>query len=73
MQMPKRQGQCDRILALLRSKPYVTLPEILNLRIASHTRRIQELRKAGYVIEIELTHINGEVHSAYKLLGEPCP
>jgi len=44
-------NQAHRILRLLASQKWTPLPEILDLRIASHTRRIHELRKAGHVIE----------------------
>jgi len=67
----KRQSQQDRILALLQSKEWVTLPEILNLRIASFTRRITSLRRAGWVIETEVTQVGRERHSRYKLISGP--
>jgi helix-turn-helix protein len=68
--MTERKSQCDRILRLLRSYEgrFVPLPEILDLRIASHTRRIHELRKIGYDIEMHREVVNGQTHTAYRLL-----
>ena len=39
------ESQCSRILALLQSKPEVSLLEIMNMYIANHTARITGLRK----------------------------
>lgn len=44
------ESQRKNILTLLQSKPVVSLPEILDMRIANHTARITELRKLGYNI-----------------------
>jgi hypothetical protein len=65
------QSQCDRLLALLRSKKWVTLPQILDLRIASHSRRISDLRKQRYWIECEITVVDGQRHSRYRLIATP--
>jgi Helix-turn-helix domain len=66
----ERLAQCERILRLLRSYEgrFVPLPEILNLRIASHTRRIHELRKAGHNIEMHRELVDGQTHTAYRLV-----
>jgi len=40
----------QKLLNLLLSKPVVTLPEIMELKIASHTKAISNLRQAGYLI-----------------------
>jgi len=40
----------QKLLNLLLSKPVVTLPEIMKLKIASHTKAISNLRQAGYLI-----------------------
>jgi len=49
-----RENQAQRILMLLKhANDWVSLPRILELGIASHTRRIHELRKAGHNIEME--------------------
>jgi len=51
MDKAKRVTQAERILDLLESaNGWVSLPRILELGIASHTRRIHELRRAGHVI-----------------------
>jgi hypothetical protein len=62
--------QCERILKLLESYApnFVPLPEILDLRIASHTRRIHELRKAGHVIEMREHREGMERHTEYRLV-----
>jgi hypothetical protein len=41
----------QKLLNLLLSKPVVTLPEIMELKIASHTKAISNLRQAGYIID----------------------
>jgi hypothetical protein len=64
---PTRKTQADRLLRLLESKEWVTLPEILDLRIACHTRRISELREQGHDIECEKTWVNGVQHTRYRL------
>jgi len=48
-------SQKARILRLLKRKRYATLPEILDLRIASFTKRISDLREEGYEITNEKT------------------
>ena len=63
-----KESQALRILALLRSREWVTLPEIMDLRIASHTRRIHELRKAGHNIEMEIERVGTARHSKYRLV-----
>jgi hypothetical protein len=64
----ERQKQSDRILALLQRYPgdFVPLPMILDLRIASYTRRLHELREDGWLIET--IHL-GKHHTAYALRG----
>jgi len=42
--------QCLRILGRLREGPATTLELITGLRICSVTKRISELRRAGYAI-----------------------
>jgi hypothetical protein len=64
-----RQFQADRILCLLKQHEWVDLPQIMNLRIASHTRRISDLRKRGYEITVEKVRVDGSLHTRYKLLG----
>lgn len=64
----KRNTQSERILALLKSKEWTTLPEILDLRVANYRARISELRRAGYNIECELTVVNGEHRTRYRIV-----
>jgi len=76
--MSDRQTQRARLLALLQShgfsyspKPrygWVALPEIMALGIASHTRRIHELRKE-WDIELRDEWVGGQRRTAYRLLG----
>lgn len=65
---PTLSDQQRRVLTLLQSKEWVTLPEILDLRIASYTRRISELRELGHPIECETEWIGGIRHSKYHLV-----
>ena len=62
--------QCEKLLALLKSKPIVGLPEILDLHIASHTRRISDLRKQGYDIICHDEYVDGQRHTKYELRGQ---
>lgn len=69
-----RQTQQERLLSLLRSKEWVSLPKILDLRIAKYSSRITELRHAGYIIlNRKEESPAGEIHSWYHLAGEPEP
>lgn len=74
-----RKSQCDRILALLREakrwavaedEGWVPLPNIMRLGIASHTRRIHELRERGFEIAMRDEWTGRERHTAYKLTKE---
>ena len=69
-----RATQCERLLNLLKSHEgdWVSLPEIMALQLASHTRRIFELRQSlklqGYQIEIKSEWPGpDERHTWYKL------
>jgi Helix-turn-helix domain len=77
----KRASQADRILKLLQyyscgqeasplrqNYSWVSLTLIMQLGIASHTRRIHELRKAGHVIELRDKWVNGQRRTAYRLV-----
>ena len=68
--MSDRTTQRDRVLELLRSKQWVTLPEILNLRIANYRARISEARKLGYQIECIGETVNGVRHTKYRLTSK---
>ena len=49
-----KDTQKARILRLLRRRMWVSLPDILDLRIANYTSVISELRDAGYEVRNEL-------------------
>jgi len=72
---PGRVTQADVLLAMLRQRRQqgkaLELPEILAAGIAQFTARIYELRRRGFVIENELEHVNGQVHSRYWLRYDP--
>ena len=66
--MNNRATQSERILALLRSREWVDLPTILDLRIANYRARLSELRAKGYVIwNRKEEGPDGVTHSWYKL------
>ncbi len=71
-----KQSQADRILALLQrwKGSWVTLPEILRLGIACHTKRISELRRAGHLIELRDNWTKEDAlrvrHTAYRWMGQ---
>lgn len=54
-------SQKYRILELLKSRPFVPLPEVMNLRIAAHCTVITGLRHDGYIIE----NVQEGSHSIY--------
>ena len=65
----KRISQADRLLRLLaQALVPVELPRIMALGIASHTRRISDLRKRGYNIVCEKETVNGQVRTKYRLV-----
>ncbi len=69
--MSNRQTQCQRILELLRSacRPgWVPLPRIMELGIASHTRRLTEIRRAGHTIEKREKYEGHSRHVWYRLV-----
>jgi hypothetical protein len=51
---------------------FCPLPELMNLRCASLTRRLFELRKAGYQIDLHDEWVGRERHTSYRLV-EPKP
>lgn len=59
--------QQQRILKLLRNRRWISLKEILNLRIAQYNTRILELRKR-YVIENKTKQVGKVKYSWYKLI-----
>lgn len=73
---PRRASQCDKVLARLEdsSGAWVSLPELVRVSgaYAVHSR-VSDLRKRGYVIEQANEHVDGLVHSSYRLVGTPSP
>lgn len=71
-----RTSQCKRILDLLLAEApnEVSLATLMNLRIASLTRRISDLRAQGYRIENRKQVVDGVTHSWYRLTAwnNPC-
>ena len=67
------ETQCQRLLTLLSGrKGYgVTLPEILDLRIANYPARISELRPRLGIRCEEKQEVAGIRHTAYRLYQEP--
>ena len=61
-----KHDQSSRLLRLLESREVVELPAIMALHIASHTRRISDLRKRGYDIRCDTVWIDGVRHSSYR-------
>lgn len=63
------ETQTARVLSLLQSKDVVTLPELLDLRIASLTRRVSDLRAQGWLIECSETRVGKQRRTSYRLVG----
>jgi hypothetical protein len=66
-----KQSQANRILNLLKrnSPRWVSLPRILNLRIARYGARIWEMRRSGVRIEAKDEYVNGQRHTAYRYVA----
>jgi len=58
----KRKTQKEKILALLKRKKFVSVPELMRLGIACHTSRISELRRDGYDI-VNTEKYNKKTHN----------
>jgi hypothetical protein len=70
----KRQTQHGRILALLLTSPaWIPLPHILALGICRHSARIFEVRRLGYVIEMEFRTVGGQQMLFYRLRQPALP
>jgi Txe/YoeB family toxin of Txe-Axe toxin-antitoxin module len=67
----KLNPQALRILKKLQEYEgrFVPLPEILSMFIGSYTRRITEIRRAGYNVELKDERVNGQRHTAYRLVA----
>jgi hypothetical protein len=67
-------SQTARIVALLRSRSpnWVSLPEILQLRISQYSARIHQARhKWGLPIENRTRIVGGKKHSWFRLVENP--
>ena len=62
----KKNNQKKRLLKLLRTRKWITLKAILDLRISQYNARIYELRY-DYVIRNKTQMVNGVKYSWYKL------
>ena len=77
--MADHATQANRILDLLKRHEgkFVPLPEILKLFIANYRARISDLRpelwKQGYEIQLRDERVNGERHTAYRLVRRVRP
>ena len=75
--MRQKETQCAKILALLKGRApgWVELWEIMDLRprIALHTTRIFDLRRAGHRIENETWIVDGVKHSKYRWVPPKAP
>lgn len=65
-----RQFQKNRVLGLLESKEWVSVALILDLRVASYTRRLTDLKREGYIIERREKRVGRQRYSEYRLLGK---
>src|SRR5690242_6001327 len=74
--MSRRPCQTARIVDLLRSRSphWVSLPEILELRISQYSARIHQARhKWGLPIENRTEIVGGKKHSWFRLVENPRP
>ena len=62
-------SQCDRILRLFQSRAgqWIPLYEITALA-AQYNTRIKELRERGHIIDNHTRHVDGVVHSWFRLV-----
>lgn len=73
-----RETQCQRLLRLLKNhagwtdgngeQSWVSLPTIMNLGIASHSKIVSLLRAQGNNIEMERHTVNGQLRTRYRLV-----
>jgi hypothetical protein len=68
-----RMTQCASLLSFLEQtvNEWVPLYLILSLGIAQYNARIFELRREGHKIENKTEHVDGRVHSYFRLVKEP--
>jgi len=66
-----RKTQRQRLFDLLSCRQWISLAQILDLRVSQYSARIHELRKAGCEIENRTEWRNGELHSWFRLISAP--
>jgi hypothetical protein len=68
----KLNPQAQRILKKLQEYEgrWVPLPEILAMFIGSYTRRLTEIRRAGYNVELKNEWDGRTRHTAYRLIKQ---
>jgi Helix-turn-helix domain len=68
--MSNRETQRARILHLLieANGSWVSLTDILDLRIGQYNARLWDLRRSGHTIENRTEKVDGAVHSWYRLV-----
>jgi hypothetical protein len=69
----QRQNQYERLLTYFtyHRGEWIPLPNLMNLRMASLTKRISELRAAGHVIQIREKRVGPERHVEYRYAPAP--
>ncbi len=72
---PKLSDQCARVVNVLRNAEWTSAWELSRrASVLCYTKRISELRRAGYVIEIKWHKYAGDGQkrfSEYRLVSEP--
>jgi len=66
-----RKTQRQRLFDLLSCREWVSLPQILDLRVSQYSARIHELRKMGCEIENRTEWKDGELCSWFRLKSAP--
>jgi hypothetical protein len=68
-----KRSRVQATIAVLKANKYkrVSLPEIQRAAGAQHGARLREIRDMGFVVDNEIEHVDGEVHSWYVLRLEP--
>jgi len=66
-----QKSQRQRVFDLLSSRQWVSLPQILDLRVSQYSARIHELRKMGCEIENRTEWKDGELCSWFRLKSAP--
>ena len=66
-----RKTQRQRLFDLLSCRQWISLPQILDLRISQYSARVHELRKMGCRIESKSERRDGQLHSWFRLISAP--